>query len=185
MRAKNAPWGIKSLLFTPVCNSGVPRAAFVWPHLQTSPDLHLFPVLPDRQGTFPGRQKAPSPPQAVQGWMCHFSLSLCTASEPKLPSTHPIKRSTLLYLFVSAARDILVSSTEAVQVTRADVLFLDIGFHYIKPAHWEICWEGGDRKEGEGGKGGSLFTREGKRKPQRSKINDSWFTGRQETQLIP
>lgn len=135
MRAKNAPWGIKSLLFTPVCNSGVPRAAFVWPHLQASPHLHLFPVLPDRQETFPGRQKAPSPPQAVQGWMCHFSLSLCTASEPKLPYTHPIKRSTLLYLFVSAARDILVSSTEAVQVTRADALFLDIGFHYIKPAH--------------------------------------------------
>lgn len=108
-----------------------------------------------------------------RGLMCHFSLSLCTASEPKLPSTHPIKRSTLLHLFVSAARDILVSSTEAVQVTLADAIVLRhrISLHKACPLR-DMLGRGG--QEGGGGrKGEGAFNREGKRNPQRSKINDS------------
>lgn len=52
-------------------------------------------------------------------------------------------------------------------------LFFDIGFHYRKAAHREILG-GGDRKEGEGGKGREALNRRGgKRNPQRSKVNDS------------
>lgn len=47
-------------------------------------------------------------------------------------------------------------------------LFLDVGFHYIKPAHRDICWGWGDRKEREGG-----FKQRGEKKP--SEIQNKWF----------
>lgn len=102
-----------------------------------------------------------------------LSLSLCTASDPKLPSTHPIKRSTLLHLFVSAARDILVSSPEAVQMTLGDAIVLRHRIFKQSLPTERCIGKGGHRKEGEGGKWGEPFTGEGKRNPQRSKINDS------------
>lgn len=91
--------------------------------------------------------------------MCHFSLSLCTASEPKLPSTYPIERSTLLQLFVSAA-SILVSSTEAVQVTLADAIVLRhrILLHKACPLR-DILGRGGQEGGGERKRGGAFYQR--------------------------
>lgn len=94
--------------------------------------------------------------------MCHFSLSLCTASEPFLPLTQLKEVHCCIYLLVLSAAPKLCKWLLQMP------LFLDIGFHCIKPAHWEICWEGGDRKEGEG-----AFYQRGEEKP--SEIQNKWF----------
>lgn len=65
----------------------------------------------------------------------------------------------------------------AVPVALAAGIVLDTGSRSIKPARREMGWEGGDRKEREGGKG--------KRNPPRSNPNDSPLAARHETQPPP
>lgn len=107
-----------------------------------------------------------------RGRMCHFTLSPGTASEPKLPSSHPVTRSALLHLFFSAARAIAVSSTEAVPVTLADAIVLRHRISLHKACPPRDAFGRGDRKEGEGGKGGAFYQR---REKEPSEIQNKRF----------
>lgn len=158
--------------------------AFVKPHLPA----HLTCTYPQHCLTCKGHFQADKRPSlrpkqhtnyryAERGPTCHFGLYCCTISEPKLTSIHPNRIGVMLCLLRQQVQLRMPSSAE-LKVCKwllQKPLFFSSWFDQRAPS--QCGWR---RQEGEGGSNGS-----GERNPQRSKINDSRFTGRQETQLTP
>lgn len=185
--AENAHQGTKY----PFCSSPHPqvcRMAFVKPHLQTPLTCPYFQHYLTRKEYFQADKRLHLHSKPCTNWgdaesrlMCHLGLCLHNTRAKTYSYPPHQNRHHTAFIWVLLQRETSSSAELKLHHWLLQMpLFFGTWFHYIKPAHWAACLGVAGRR------GREALSRAGRgRNPPRSKINDSWFPGRQETQLTP